>query len=135
MDRLKLHIVKHPNPYTIGWIKVVRTIKMIEQYQVPFSIGRYKDEMYCDIVEMDAGHLLLFRFWQYNIDATHLGKVNLYKMKKDGFNYTLTSLRWKTPSKTFKQRGEIKRGVDFGGEGYFTYWLIGLCSVYASIGA
>jgi hypothetical protein len=30
---------------------------------VSFSIGRYKDEVVCDVVPMHAGHILLGRPW------------------------------------------------------------------------
>ena len=38
-------------------------IKTTECRRIPFSIGRYKDEVTCDIVDMDACHLLLGRPW------------------------------------------------------------------------
>lgn len=35
---------------------------------MPFSIGKhYRDEVLCDVVEMDACHVLLGRPWQYDI--------------------------------------------------------------------
>ena len=58
---LNLPIEKHPNPCTIGRIKAAEKIEVTEQYKVPFSIGKYKDEVYCDIVDIDACHLLFGR--------------------------------------------------------------------------
>ena len=44
-----------------------------------FSIGKcYVDEVVCDVVEMDACHLILGRPWQYHVDATHKCKDNVY---------------------------------------------------------
>jgi hypothetical protein len=46
---------------------------------VSFSIGnRYKDKMLCDVVAMDACHLLLGRPWQYDRGAHHDGRKNTY---------------------------------------------------------
>jgi len=41
-------------------------MKVNQQVKVPFSIGTYKDEVICDVVPMEAGHLLLGRSWQYD---------------------------------------------------------------------
>ena len=55
-----------------------------QQVKVPFSIGTYKDEVNCDLVPMEAGHILLGRLCQFDrmiiyngltneITLTHLG--------------------------------------------------------------
>ncbi|XP_057830594.2 uncharacterized protein LOC131041494 [Cryptomeria japonica] len=41
---------------------------------------------------MDACHLLLGRPWQYGTSAQHDGKRNVYHIKKNGENLTMTSL-------------------------------------------
>ena len=68
MKLLKLLIEKHPNPYTIGWIKAAKKIE-VKECKVPFSIGKYWDKVYCDVVDMDAFQLLFGRPWQYDLDA------------------------------------------------------------------
>ena len=57
----KLPVEKNSNPYTIRWIKVAKKIEVKERCKVPFSIGKYRDEVYCDVVDMDAFHLLFGR--------------------------------------------------------------------------
>ena len=37
-----------------------------QQVKVPFFIGTYKDEVICNVVPMEAGHLFLGRAWQYD---------------------------------------------------------------------
>ena len=38
---LRLPVEKHPNPFTIGWIKVAEKIEVKERCKVPFSIRKY----------------------------------------------------------------------------------------------
>ena len=47
-----------------------------------FSIGKYNDEVYCDVVDMDACHILFGLPWKYDVDAKHLGRNNLYQLEK-----------------------------------------------------
>ena len=60
---LKLPVKKHPNPYSIGDIKAAEKIKVKELCKIPFSIGKYRDEVYCDVVDMDVCQLLSGRPW------------------------------------------------------------------------
>ena len=57
----KLRGIPHKNPYKVTWLKKGQHILVSEQAWVKFSIGRYKDKVLCDILPMDACHLLLGR--------------------------------------------------------------------------
>lgn len=62
VHKLQLKTHKHLLPYHIGWIKDVEEIKVIEKCHIPFSIRSfYKDEVVCDVVDIDACHMLLGR--------------------------------------------------------------------------
>ena len=48
------------------------SIKVTNLCHVSISIGKfYQDFVACDVVDMDACHILLGRLWQHDIDATH----------------------------------------------------------------
>ncbi|GJT48599.1 putative receptor protein kinase ZmPK1 [Tanacetum coccineum] len=64
VTRLKLRPKKHPKSYKIEWIKVVGEVRVTEQCDVLFAMGKYKDPLQFDIVDMDACHVLLGRPWQ-----------------------------------------------------------------------
>ena len=88
VQKLQLALEKHPHLYTIGWIKEVDGIQVEECCKVLFSIGKYSDEVYCEIVDMDASNLLFGRPWQFDVDATHSGRKNTYHFVKEGVCYT-----------------------------------------------
>ena len=60
-----------------------------------FSIGRYSDEVLCDVVPMHADHILLGRPWQYDRRVMHNGFRNRYSFEKDGKIIKLTPLTLK----------------------------------------
>ncbi|GJR56225.1 RNA-directed DNA polymerase [Tanacetum coccineum] len=49
----------------------------------------YKDEVWCEVIPMDAAHILLGRPWQFDRKTKHDGFQNTYSFKKDGVNITL----------------------------------------------
>ena len=49
---------------------------MKEQVEVDMSIGRYSDKVLCDVVPMEASHLLLGRPWQFDKKTNHDGYTN-----------------------------------------------------------
>lgn len=61
--------------------------------QVPFSIGKYTNKVYCDLVDMDACHLLFGRSWQFDKDAHYFGRKNIYKLEAIGIRVTLAWFR------------------------------------------
>ncbi|XP_038979001.1 LOW QUALITY PROTEIN: uncharacterized protein LOC120109324 [Phoenix dactylifera] len=66
VEKLNLPTIKHPRPYKLQWLNDCGEIKVNKQVLVSFSIGRYHDEVLCDIVPMHAGHILLGRPWQFD---------------------------------------------------------------------
>lgn len=61
VDKLQLRTEKHPKPYRLQWLNDSGEIKVVSQVRVALTIGKYKDEVLCDVVPMQACHSLLGR--------------------------------------------------------------------------
>ena len=59
VEKLALTTLKHPHPYRFQWLNECGEIKVTRQVLVALSIGKYEDEVLCDVVPMHACHLLL----------------------------------------------------------------------------
>ncbi|XP_073017830.1 uncharacterized protein [Primulina eburnea] len=85
VEKLSLPTLKHPQPYRLQWLNDCAEVKVNKQVLVAFSIGKYIDEVLCDVVPMHACHILLGRPWQYDRQVTHDGFRNKYSfvLKKE----------------------------------------------------
>lgn len=85
VSKLGLTTKRHLEPYKIRWIKQGTETLVTEQYCFKFSIGKhYSDSLLCDVVEMNAYHIILGRPWQYDVDVQHKGQDNIYIIFCDG---------------------------------------------------
>ncbi|GJV67649.1 RNA-directed DNA polymerase [Tanacetum coccineum] len=67
----------------------VGEVRVTKQCEVLISMGKYKDTILFDIVDMDAYHVLLGRPWQFDPGVIHKGMENTYTFLKDGKKFTL----------------------------------------------
>jgi len=92
VSKLSLPTVPHPRPYSLRWLKKGNEVHLTKQALVSYSIGNLKDEVMCEVLPMDACHLLLVRPWQFDKDVIHNGRTNSYSFKVKNCNYTLKPL-------------------------------------------
>lgn len=78
VGKLSLPTLRHPQPYRLQWLNDSAEVRVTKQVLVSFSIGKYVDEVLCDVVPMQACHLLLGRPWQYDRRVVHDGYKNKY---------------------------------------------------------
>ncbi|KAL4384341.1 hypothetical protein GQ457_15G018120 [Hibiscus cannabinus] len=105
VEKLGKRTTKHPNSYQLQLIQV----RVTKQALVPFTIGKYKDEVLCDVVTMDACHLLLGCPWQFDKGITHDGTTNRYSFKHAGKKITLAPL---TPSQVQEDHIRLRKNVE-----------------------
>jgi hypothetical protein len=60
-----------------------------EQCLLSFQIGSFGEQVLCDVIEMDACHVLLGRLWMFERKVFHDGIENSYEFFKDGQCYKL----------------------------------------------
>nr|GEX23755.1 Asp_protease_2 domain-containing protein [Tanacetum cinerariifolium] len=71
-------------------ILILNTVKVSKRCRVQFSIGKsYKDEVWCEVIQMDAAHILLGHPWQFDRKTKHDEFQNTYSFKKNDVNITL----------------------------------------------
>ena len=108
VEKLGLPTMKHLRPYQLQWLNETGKVKVNKQVLVPFSIGRYHDEILCDVVPMHANHILLGRPWQYDRSTLHNGSTNRYTFSKDGRNVTLVPM---SPKQVLEDQIRIKQSL------------------------
>ncbi|RDY04681.1 hypothetical protein CR513_11583, partial [Mucuna pruriens] len=92
VEKINLQTAKHTRPYKIQWLSNIGEVKVDKQVVVPFAIENYKDEVLCDVVLMEAGHILLGRPWQLDRKVTHKGYTNCLSFIYNELKITLTPL-------------------------------------------
>jgi len=63
-----------------------------QQEKIPFYIRDYCDEVLCDIIPMEAGHILLGRPWQLDKKEIHNGLTNEITLTHGSKKFKLVSL-------------------------------------------
>lgn len=115
VTKLGLKTKKHPSPYKIGWIRRGVETKVTEICRIQFSIGKnYVDEITCDVVEMDAYHMILGRPWQFDMDVTYRCRDNIYVFMKGGQKIVLGPIKGDFSIVESKIKGKLIFLVDGG---------------------
>nr|XP_009792042.1 PREDICTED: uncharacterized protein LOC104239177 [Nicotiana sylvestris] len=110
VEKLGLRTMKHPRPYKLQWLNDSGELKVNKQVLLCFKIGKYMDEILCDVITMQACHLFLGRPWKYDRNALHEGRSNSYTLELKGKKYLLkplTPLQVREEKKENECRGKI----------------------------
>ena len=106
VNKLNLPTRDHAKPYKLNWLDDSKGLNVKKQALVNFSIGNYKDELWCDVIPMSACHLLLRRPWQFDRKVVHEGDTNVYSVQVGHKRIKLQPL---SPSEYFAHMKESKK--------------------------
>jgi len=56
VEKVRLSTISHTKPYKLQWLSKEREIMVNKQVLITFAIGKYKDEVLCDVVPMEVTH-------------------------------------------------------------------------------
>lgn len=59
VSKLNLTNSPHPKPYLIQWLNQGEGLQVSRNVLLNFSVGSYVDELWCDIIPIDACHVYL----------------------------------------------------------------------------
>ncbi|GJW84105.1 hypothetical protein Tco_0157250 [Tanacetum coccineum] len=103
------------------WLKKGGEVSVSKCVLVAFSVGTtYKDSVWCDVVLIDACHLLLDRPWEYDRNTTHNGRDNTYSFLFDSVKKTLMPNKpkelVKKPTGTLQTLSQFQDELEMGGD-------------------
>ena len=109
MYKLNLQTTPHPRPYRLRWLSEDEEIKVTNQVFLSFSIGKYKDEVLCHVVPMEACHVLFRITEEYDRHVYHDGLTNKFSFERKEMTYLHTPL---TPKEVRRDQIVMKESKD-----------------------
>ncbi|XP_051145003.1 uncharacterized protein LOC127260961 [Andrographis paniculata] len=79
--KLNLLTTPHPKPFKLQWVSNCGKWNVNKQVTVPIKIKNYEDQVVCDVLPMQACHVLLGRPWQFDRKTHHDGYLNRYSFE------------------------------------------------------
>ncbi|GFZ15653.1 hypothetical protein Acr_25g0000620 [Actinidia rufa] len=111
VSRLGLKPVPHPSSYHVSWVDT-SSISIKQKCLVPIQILSYNDEIWCDVVPMDVGHIILGRPWLFDMDVTIYGRSNSCSFLFENKRIKLNPLQPKPASKQKKENPTNGKGLN-----------------------
>ncbi|CAL1369571.1 unnamed protein product [Linum trigynum] len=84
------------------------SIEVTKQAILKFEIGRYKDEVLCDVVPMEEAHVLLGRPWQFDRNGQQDEVTKKYKWSRRGQKFLLKPL---SPKEIYEDQLQMQQNL------------------------
>ena len=89
IDKLKLLTSRHLHPYVVQWLNQSKGLQEARKVFLSLSIWKsYKEELWWNVIPMDACHILLGMPWLFNRRVIYDGYTNTYSFNKNGCKIT-----------------------------------------------
>jgi len=108
VEFLKLPTTKHATPYKLQWLSECGELRVHRQVMIKFKIGKYQYDVLCDVVPMQACHVLLGRPWQHNHSTKHDGRTNKYSFVLNDHKYVLHPMTPSQVNNIYKRMSESR---------------------------
>nr|XP_027127769.1 uncharacterized protein LOC113743895 [Coffea arabica] len=113
VTKLNLPTTNHPHLYKLQWLNNSGEVRVLKQVLVPFRIGRFVDEVLCDVVPMQAAHIILGRPWQFDRRVSWDGVTNRYSFFHCNKKVILVPL---TPQQVHEDQASLQREFELENE-------------------
>ena len=79
IEKLGFQAMTHPHPYNIQWLNQSKELQVNSRCLISVSTGKsYQDELWSEVIPMDACDVLLGRPWMYDRKIMYDGYQNTY---------------------------------------------------------
>ncbi|XP_020687617.1 uncharacterized protein LOC110103305 [Dendrobium catenatum] len=96
VSKLNLKMTPHPNPYKVACINST-TIEIKDRSLIPIEFVGYQDKIWCDVLAMDVGQIILGRSWLFDNDVHIYGRSNTCVFEHNGKKIKLIPSQPKPP--------------------------------------
>jgi len=76
INKIGLKAEPHPHPYKVSWINEA-ALNITQRCLVPIEFTVYKDKIWCDVVTMNVGQIILERPWLFDNNVHIYGRSNM----------------------------------------------------------
>ena len=90
IKQLGLSTTPHPQPYSIGWLRQGRDLRVSQQCRLSYGIQPFKDEVLCDVAPLDVCDVLLGQPYMWKHHA-------IYESRPHSVIFTLGGMLYKIP--------------------------------------
>ncbi|XP_028551249.1 uncharacterized protein LOC114579787 [Dendrobium catenatum] len=101
ISKLNIKSTPHPNPYKVAWINST-SMEIKDRSLIPLEFNKYQEKIWCDVLTMDVGQIILGRPWLFDNDVHIYGRTNTYVFEYNGKKIKLI------PSQPKSDKGELK---------------------------
>ena len=108
---LGFKLTSHLNPYKVSWVDT-SSIAIKESCVVPLQFLTYKAKIWCDVIPMNVGHIILGKPWLYDLDVTLHRRSNSCSFMFEGKKIVLNPLKPKPIDMSKKTETPKAKGLN-----------------------
>ena len=108
---LSLKPVSYLKPYNVSWVNNY-SLAVNNKCLFPIKFLDHHDEIWCDVIPINVGHVILGRPWMYDLDVTISGQSNWCSFAFKGRKIKLIGLSPRPSNKNKKKKIVKEQGLN-----------------------